>query len=160
MIRRIKGIYHFVFATSDTRVDFYIKMMCLCKERNLPRLGVILSRRLQRKYGVFLSYQAHFDESLILRHPTSIVIGDGVRIGNNVRIFQGVTLGRADTFKESYPVIGDNSIIYSGAVILGGVNIGHNCIVGANSVVINDVPDNHVVAGVPARIIKNKLYYN
>ena len=72
-------------------------------------------------------------------------------IGKNFKVYQQVTLGYDHSLKA--PVIGDNVEVCCGAKIIGGVKIGNNVIVGANAVVVKDVPDNCVVAGVPARII-------
>lgn len=146
-------IFNIAFSTVDKRVEFYIALLCWLKKRNQRILGLIVSRRLQRKYGVFLPYAANFDSSLILRHPIGIIIGEGVEIGENVTIFQNVTLGRSDTYVHAYPVIGDNTVIYAGAAVLGGVTIGKNCIVGANAVVTKDVPDGSIAVGIPARVI-------
>lgn len=154
IIRLLKKIFHLVFATADSRVAYYITLISALKRYKFRMLGLILSRRLQRKYGVFLSYNTVFDSSLMLKHPVGIIIGEGVRIGKNVVIFQNVTIGRSDTFVKAYPDIGDNVIIYSGAVIVGSVKIGKNCIVGANTVVTKDIPDNSIAVGVPARILK------
>ncbi|TMN77037.1 MULTISPECIES: serine acetyltransferase [unclassified Pseudoalteromonas] len=74
-------------------------------------------------------------------------------IGDKVIIGQGVTIGR-QLDPDGVPVIGDNVYISAGARILGGITIGNNVIIGANSVVIRDVPPNSIVAGVPAKIIK------
>lgn len=153
IIKLLKQLFHIVFATADKRVSYYIAMLVWFKKNNLRVLGLILSRRLQRKYGVFLPFAAHFDSSLILRHPIGIIIGESVELGKNVIIFQNVTLGRSDTYISAYPSIGDNTIIYSGAVVLGNINIGKNCIVAANAVVTKDVPDNSLAVGVPAKII-------
>lgn len=153
----INRIFHIIFATADKRVGYYIKALAWLKRKNHKVLGLILSRRLQRKYGVFLPYTAEFDSTLILRHPTSIIIGEGVKIGQNVTIFQNVTLGRADTYASAYPSIGDNTIIYSGAVVIGDIKIGNNCTVAANAVVIKDIPDNSVAVGVPARVLNGAV---
>lgn len=130
--------------------------MCFCKKHKYRFFGIIASKRLQRKYGVFLPFNTKFDNTLTLRHPTGIVIGDGVSIGKNVLIFQNVTLGRSDTVVGIYPSLGDDVIVYAGAVILGDVTIGRNSIIGANAVVTKDVPDNAIAVGVPARIIMRK----
>lgn len=90
-------------------------------------------------------------------HPTSIVIGEGVTIESNVKIYQGVTLGGriiGDWENGNYPHIHDNTVIFSGAVIVGKVIIGRNCIIGANSVVTTDIPDNSTAVGAPARVVK------
>lgn len=153
IFRSVKKILAFLFSTVDTRVACYIYLAVLFKKYNLRLIGTILLRRLQRKYGVFLSYTTEFDSSLKLRHPVGIVIGEGVKLGKNVTIFQNVTLGRSDTFISAYPEIGDNTIIYAGAVLLGGIKIGRNCVIGANAVLTRDIPDGSVAAGVPARIL-------
>lgn len=153
MIFLLKKIFNLIFPVVDDRVDSYVKIISFCKRKKMRLLGVVVSRRLQLKYGVFLPYNCDFNNSLILRHPSSIIIGDGVILGNNVTIFQNVTIGRSDTYVANYPRIGDNVIIYAGAVIVGDVKIGANCIVGANTVVTKNIPANSIAIGVPARII-------
>ena len=85
-----------------------------------------------------------------------VVIHKKVVIGNNVVIGAGVTLGGTPR-KHGVPVICDNCTIYNGAQIVGPVTIGSNSIIGANSVVLENVPDNCIVAGVPAKIIKSDI---
>lgn len=153
VIKALKKVFLYIFSTVDERVHRYIRLLCWAKQKNHKVFGLMVSRMLQRKYGVFLPYTAKFDASLILRHPIGIVIGERVSVGSNVTIFQNVTLGRSNTYLDAYPSIGDGTIIYSGAVILGGINVGANCIIGANAVVIKDVPDNSIAVGIPARII-------
>lgn len=152
----LRKVFHALFSTSDVRVKYYIKLICFFKDKKLPLMGLIFTRSLQRNYGVYISYNTEFDKTLILKHPTSIIIGEGAKIGKNVTIFQSVTIGRGDTYVDEYPQIGDNTIIYSGAVILGGIKVGANCIIGANAVVIKDVPANSVAVGVPAKCIERR----
>ena len=85
-----------------------------------------------------------------------VVIHSRSIIGENCLIGQGVTIGGKSGWYE-VPIIGDNVEISAGARIIGPVRIGNNVIIGANAVVIKDVPDNCVVAGVPAHIIKQNL---
>ena len=83
-----------------------------------------------------------------------VVIGPDVVIGSNVTIYQNSTLGSKDNGKVyAAPVIGDHVRIGAGTVILGRVQIGSNVKIGANSVVLTDIPNNCIVAGVPAKII-------
>ncbi len=108
--------------------------------------------RLQRQYGVHISSGARYEDDLVLAHPVGVVIGSGVEIGRGVLIYQNVTLGAEDIGPDgSYPRVGENTIIYSGAAIIGPVTIGDNCVIGANAVVLSDVPPNSVAVGSPAR---------
>ena len=87
-------------------------------------------------------------------HHSNIAVSVGSIVGRNVTIFHGVTIGKNFGGKHyGYPSIGDNVILFAGCMVLGRVVIGNNVIVGANSVVTHDIPDNCVVAGIPARII-------
>lgn len=92
-------------------------------------------------------------------HPIGIVIGQKVILGENCIIYQNVTIGAKDTenYKESkYPILGDNVIIYPNSIIIGDVKIGNNAIIGAGSLVLNDVEEDTVVVGVPAKKIQKK----
>ena len=89
---------------------------------------------------------------LYIQHGFATII-TAKSIGKNAWINQQVTIGYNGL---DAPTIGDNVVVYAGAKIIGGVHIGNNVIIGANAVVTKDVPDNCVVAGVPARIIKMK----
>ena len=95
-------------------------------------------------------------ESTVITHPVGIVIGKNVELGENILIRQNVTLGRRRVShnSNSHPKLHDNVRLGAGAVILGNVTIGKNAIVGANSVVLDDVPPNAVVVGAPAKIVK------
>ena len=86
----------------------------------------------------------------------AVVLHARTVIGKNCMIGQGVTIGGKSGWYE-VPVIGDNVHISAGARILGPVRIGNNVIIGANAVVVKDVPDNCIVAGVPAKIIKENI---
>lgn len=85
-----------------------------------------------------------------------VVIHARAIVGRNCMIGQGVTIGGKSGWYE-VPVIGDNVEISAGARILGPIKIGSNVIIGANAVVVKDVPDNCIIAGVPARIIKENM---
>lgn len=123
------------------------------------RVASFFFKRLERNYGVYISKNAEIEKGLKLPHPTGIVIGDSVKIGRNVTIFQQVTLGGTrigDAQKKLYPRVEDNCVLFAGAKILGKIRIGKNCTVGANAVVIKNVPDYAIAVGIPAKnIIKN-----
>lgn len=96
----------------------------------------------------------------IFPHLTGIVISRFARIGNGCVFYQNVTIGRKSYSteekgcSEDYPQIGNNVIVYSGAVIVGPVRIGDNAVIGANAVVMQDVPAGAVAVGIPAKIIR------
>jgi serine O-acetyltransferase len=115
--------------------------------------------------GAEIHPDARFGPGLALVHSNGVVIGGGVRGGVDCRINPGVVLGepgrgskdgRGD---DNFPVLGDHVTLGAHAVALGPVRIGHGSVVGANSVVRGDVPDNTVVAGAPARVIRRLVPY-
>ena len=84
-------------------------------------------------------------------HPIGIVISPNAKIGKNCTIFQNVTIG---SWKGKSPIVGDNVKIFANSVIFGEISIGNNVIIGAGSVVNKSVPENAVVCGNPAKVIK------
>lgn len=119
---------------------------------NLMFIKRLIQNHLEVKYSILISMNAKIGENLKFDHFMGIVIGEGVVIGDNCKIYQQVTLGQKG---GEYPVVGDNVVIYAGAKVIGGVKIGNNALIGANAVVLHDVPDNSIAVGVPA-IIKAK----
>lgn len=102
-----------------------------------------------------LPYGANFQTfgpGLLIMHGFSTII-NCKKMGNNCTIYQQVTIGAT---AKGTPVIGDDCIIYSGCKILGNIIIGDDVIVGANAVVVKDIPSHSVVVGVPAKIIKRR----
>ena len=98
---------------------------------------------------------AKIGEHFFIDHATGVVIGETSEIGDNVSIYQGVTLGGVSTEKKKrHPTIGNNVVIGAGATILGPITVGDNVRVGAGSVVVKSVPPNSTVVGIPAKIVK------
>ena len=94
--------------------------------------------------GCYISPRATIGSGLRLPHATGVVIGDGAVIGCDVTIYQNVTLGRKNANEESYPLIGDGCVLYAGAVVIGSINIGRNSMVGANTLIVESIPDHSV----------------
>jgi serine O-acetyltransferase len=100
---------------------------------------------------------AKIGANFFIDHATGVVIGETAEIGDNVSIYQGVTLGGVSTEKKKrHPTIGNNVVIGAGATILGPITVGDNVRVGAGSVVVKSVPPNSTVVGVPAKIVKRE----
>lgn len=114
-----------------------------------------VSQRAARKTGIEIHPGAQIGEGLFIDHGNGVIIGETTIIGNNVTLYQGVTLG--GTGKEHgkrHPTIGDNVMISAGAKVLGSFTVGENSKIGAGSVVLEEVPPNCTVVGVPGRVVR------
>lgn len=110
-------------------------------------------------FGIEIAVACKIGPGLFFPHTQGTVIG-ALSIGKNAVIYQGITLGAKDldfTFDSDHrPVIGDNVVIGAGAKVLGGITLGDNVVVAANSVLLMSAPANVVVAGIPAKIVKER----
>lgn len=114
-----------------------------------------ISQRAVRKTGIEIHPGARIGKGLFIDHGNGVIIGETTIIGDNVTLYQGVTLG--GTGKEHgkrHPTIGNNVMISAGAKVLGSFTIGDNSKIGAGSVVLSEVPPNSTVVGVPGRVVK------
>lgn len=119
-------------------------------------LARYISQRAAKKTGIEIHPGACIGNGLFIDHGHGVVIGETVEIGNNVTIYQGVTLGgTGKDIGKRHPTIGDNVMISAGAIILGPFTIGNNVKIGAGSVVLKAVPDNCTVVGIPGKVVKN-----
>ncbi len=118
----------------------------------LPRSISMLSRALT---GIEIHPSARIGEGLFIDHGAGVVIGETAEIGHNVTLYQGVTLGGTGfATGKRHPTVQDNVTIGSGAKLLGPITIGHGAKIGANSVVITDVPPNCTVVGNPGHPVR------
>ncbi|MEW5761897.1 MAG: serine O-acetyltransferase [Bacillota bacterium] len=105
--------------------------------------------------GVEIHPGAKIGAGVFIDHGAGVVIGETAEVGNNVTMYQGVTLGGTGKEKgKRHPTIGDNVVISAGAKILGSITVGENSKIGAGSVVLKPVPPNCTVVGVPGRIVR------
>ena len=138
---------------------FFYKIGNILWRYNLKFLARLIMHFARIFTGIEIHPAAKIGSNFFMDHGLGIVIGETTEIGENVTIYQGVTLGGIMPSVESdlqrnqkrHPTVGNNVIIGSGAQILGAINIGDDARIGANSVVSRDVPANVTVAGVPAR---------
>ena len=120
-----------------------------------PFIARMISQGAARRTGIEIHPGATIGRRLVIDHGTGIVIGETTEIGDDVLIYQGVTLGGTgkDTGKR-HPTIGNNVMISAGAKVLGPFKIGDNSRVAAGAVVLEEVPPNSTVVGVPARVVR------
>lgn len=114
-----------------------------------------VSQRAVRKTGIEIHPGATIGKGLFIDHGSGVIIGETAELGDNVTLYQGVTLG--GTGKEHgkrHPTLQDNVMVSAGAKVLGSFTIGENSKIGAGSVVLKEVPPNCTVVGVPGRIVK------
>ena len=114
-----------------------------------------ISQRAARKTGIEIHPGATIGKGLFIDHGSGVIIGETTVIGNNVTLYQGVTLGGTGKEKgKRHPTLEDNVMVSAGAKILGSFTIGENAKIGAGSVVLEEVPPNCTVVGVPGRIVR------
>ena len=118
-------------------------------------LARLISQIARRATGIEIHPGARIGKRFFIDHGMGVVIGETAIVGDDVLLYQGVTLGGTGLEKgKRHPTIGSNVVIGTGAKVLGNITVGDNSYVGANSVVIKDVPQNSTVVGVPGRITK------
>lgn len=118
----------------------------------------LLARWLSHMVRFFTGIEIHpgatIGQSFFIDHGLGIVIGETTEIGDNVTVYQGVTLGGTSWKKEKrHPTIEDNVVVGAGAKLLGPIKIGNNSRVGANSVVVHDIPPHSTVVGIPGKVM-------
>src|SRR4249920_3810004 len=127
------------------------------KSYNVPFVPRAISQFARVLTGIEIHPSATIGTGFFIDHGMGVVIGETAEIGDYVTLFQGVTLG--GTGKERgkrHPTLGNHVVVGAGAKILGGIRVGDNVKIGANSVLLKSVPSNSTVIGVPARIIKTE----
>ena len=114
-----------------------------------------ISQRAAHRTGIEIHPGATIGKGLFIDHGFGVIIGETTIIGDNVTLFQGVTLGGTGKDKgKRHPTIGDNVMIGTGARVLGPLTIGENTKIGAGAVVLESVPENSTVVGVPGRVVR------
>ncbi len=126
-------------------------------QKKIPLVPMFCNFLIRLVHNCAVYSESQIGEKTILGYGgIGVVIHKRVVIGSNCIIGSNVTIG-GKSGSENVPIIGNDVFIATGAKILGDLKIGNNCVIGANSVVVRDVPDNCVVAGIPAKIIKKDI---
>jgi serine O-acetyltransferase len=148
-IAEVVLLYPGLHATASYRVAHALQKM------RIPFLPRFISQTARFFTGIEIHPGAKIGRSFFIDHGMGVVIGETSIVGDNVTLYQGVTLG--GTGKETgkrHPTLGDNIVVGTGAKILGNIMIGSNSYIGANAVVLKSVPPNSTVVGVPGHVTK------
>lgn len=172
MIQKVVCVFHYWAYYACKQKDLIKKDMlafsgntnlyeCLIKYRNFRNIFYYrLENRLLKqickcilKENNSIEIYGEIGGGLVLYHKMGCTI-NAKKIGESVKIMQGVTIGKGKiTELGDRPVIGDNTWLCTNSVVIGGISIGNNCVIGAGAVVVSDIPDDSIAVGVPARII-------
>jgi serine O-acetyltransferase len=146
-----------IFTYSGLHALVFYKISHFLFKLRLPFLPRLISQIGKIITGVEIHPGAVIGRNFFIDHGMGVVIGETTIIGDNVTVFQGVTLGGTGKEKgKRHPTIKDNVVVGAGSKVLGNITVGNNVLIGANAVVIRNVPEASTVVGVPGRIMKKK----
>ena len=124
-------------------------------ESGVPLVPHLIANASRMTTGVEIHPAARIGDALFIDHGAGVVVGETAEIGDNVTLYQGVTLGGTGFARgKRHPTVGHNVVVGSGAKLLGAIEVGENAKIGANSVVIHDVPANSTVVGNPGHPVR------
>ena len=151
------GFFEVLFLYCGFHAVLFFRLAHFLFILRIPIVPRFISQLMRFFTGIEIHPGAKICPGFFIDHGMGVVIGETTVIGENVTIYQGVTLGGTGTQRgKRHPTLGDNVVVGAGAKVLGNINIGSGVKVGAGSVVINSVPDNCTVVGVPAEIVRKE----
>ncbi len=157
-IKKNSLLRHILFGEAFKFI-FWMRTCKFLREKKILKfsvypLALLLFNHYRYKFGIAISFESDIGPGFYIGHFGGIVVYPNCQIGKNCNLSHGVTLGITHRGKnKGYPTIGDNVYIGPGAKIIGSVKIGDHVAIGANCVVTQNVPDNAVVVGIPAKVI-------
>lgn len=152
-MKKAKIIYRILVGRSVRAVLLY-RLSSWCYKNRLKLFSQIFWSLNVMLHSLEISPLAVIGKNFKISHTVGIVIGAGTVIGDNVTIYQNVTLGAKGEGSDKYPTLGNDVKIYPGAVVVGNILIGDNATVAPNAVVIHNVPSNYKAMGIPAKMYK------
>jgi serine O-acetyltransferase len=152
-----KNTFEVILLYSGLHAIIYYRISHALYLAGVPIIPRLISQYARFLTGIEIHPGATVGKSLFIDHGMGVVIGETSVIGDNVTLYQGVTLGGTGKEKgKRHPTLGNNVVVGTGAKVLGNIKIGNDVLVGANAVVIKDVPADSTVVGVPGRIVKQE----
>lgn len=146
-----------VFLYPSFKAILYYRISHYFYNHNHYLIARYISEKAKRKTGIEIHPGAKIGKGLFIDHGMGVVIGETAEIGDNVTIYQGATLGGTGKEKgKRHPTIENNVMISTGAKVLGSFTVGENSKIGAGSVVLNSVPKNSTVVGIPGKVVKRE----
>jgi serine O-acetyltransferase len=143
-----------IFSYPGFHAVFFHRIAHKLWKRKLFFLARLLSHISRMLTGIEIHPGVQVGEGFFIDHGMGVVIGETTEIGDNVTLYQGVTLGGVSLKKEKrHPTLRDNVVVGAGAKVLGPFEVGENSRIGSNSVVVKEVPPNSTVVGIPGRIV-------
>ncbi len=143
-----------IFSYPGVHAVFFHRIAHKLWKRKLFFLARLLSHISRMLTGIEIHPGVQVGEGFFIDHGMGVVIGETTEIGDNVTLYQGVTLGGVSLKKEKrHPTLRDNVVVGAGAKVLGPFEVGENSRIGSNSVVVKEVPPNSTVVGIPGRIV-------
>lgn len=153
-----KKMFSLLFRHMQLRAMLLFRLASWCHQKRIRGLPTLLLRVISLFYGLELPVSQEIGGGLYIAHTYGVVIMPE-KIGRNCSVISNVTIGMRNEW--AFPVIGDNVFIGAGARVLGGIHIGDGAKIGANAVVIEDVPKGATMVGVPARVLNtSKISYH
>lgn len=151
----LRLLYHYV-SNAGFRATLLYRCAHVLWSHGWRRVAACVTSHSVSSTGCEIRPEAQIGPGLLLHHPVGIVIGRGSRLGKGCTVLQNVTIGErySPADDHSYPEIGDNVTICAGAVLLGGIVVGSKSVIGANSVVLADLPNGSLAVGAPARAVQ------
>ena len=157
-----KSIISIILTYPGVKAVFFHQISNFFYKAGFDLISRIISQTIRFFTGIEIHPGAKIGKNLFIDHGMGVVVGETSEIGDNVTIYQNVTLGGSSPSIDSerqrhekrHPTIGNDVVIGSGAQIIGPIKVGNNARIAANAVVVKDVPENATMVGIPARAVK------
>ncbi|SHK25334.1 serine O-acetyltransferase [Anaerobranca californiensis DSM 14826] len=151
-----KNILEIILCYPGVHALFFHRIAHRLYKRKFMVLARLISQISRFLTGIEIHPGAKLGKGIFIDHGSGVVIGETAEVGDNVTIYQGVTLGGTGKEKgKRHPTIKENCVIGAGAKVLGAFTVGANSKIGAGAVVLEEVPPNSTVVGVPGKIVIN-----